>query len=94
MHDGKPLTGNNTYDLANSGVGLASSGGYITDIQSKLDAVKQKIVSGQIKVKTDSVTRTVDPVRILNAQRARRGARSGRRPVLTTAVLAAGAPTR
>jgi basic membrane protein A and related proteins len=49
---GKPLTGSNTYDLANGGVGLATSGGYINDIQSKLDAVKQKIVSGQIKVKS------------------------------------------
>ncbi len=52
VHDGKPLTGNNTYGLNNNGVSLATSGGFISDIQSQLDAVKQKIVSGQIKVKS------------------------------------------
>jgi len=52
VHDGKALSGNNTYDLKNSGVALATSGGYLADIQSKLDAVKQKIVSGQVKVKS------------------------------------------
>lgn len=52
VRDGKPLLGNNTYDLANGGVGLAASGGYIADIQSQLDAAKKKIISGQIKVKS------------------------------------------
>ncbi|MCQ4045496.1 BMP family protein [Streptantibioticus rubrisoli] len=52
VHDGKPLTGNNTYGLNNGGVSLATSGGFISDIQSQLDAAKQKIVSGQIKVKS------------------------------------------
>jgi basic membrane protein A and related proteins len=51
VRDGKPLVGNNTYNLANGGVGLATSGGYIDDIQSQLEAVKKKIISGQIKVK-------------------------------------------
>lgn len=50
VHDGKPKTGTNSYDLANNGVSLATSGGFITDIQSQLDAVKQKIISGGIKV--------------------------------------------
>ncbi|WBO64236.1 BMP family lipoprotein [Streptomyces camelliae] len=52
VHNGKPLTGNNVYSLAKNGVSLATSGGFLTDIQPKLDAAKQKIVSGQIKVKT------------------------------------------
>ncbi len=52
VKDGKPLTGNNTYDLTNGGVSLAASGGFIADIQAKLDAVKQKIIGGQIKVKS------------------------------------------
>ncbi|MQY35190.1 Membrane lipoprotein TmpC [Streptomyces sp. RB17] len=52
VKDGKPLTGNNVYSLAKNGVSLATSGGFISDIQPKLDAAKQKIVSGQIKVKT------------------------------------------
>ncbi|MGW4562000.1 BMP family lipoprotein [Streptomyces sp. NPDC004561] len=52
VHDGKPLAGNNVYSLAKNGVSLATSGGFISDIQPKLDAAKQKIVSGQIKVKT------------------------------------------
>ena len=34
VHDGKPKTGTNTYDLANDGVSLATSGGFINDIQA------------------------------------------------------------
>ncbi|MEU2711065.1 BMP family ABC transporter substrate-binding protein [Streptomyces sp. NPDC007205] len=52
VKDGKPLTGNNIYSLAKGGVSLATSGGFIKDIQPKLDAAKKKIVDGQIKVKT------------------------------------------
>ncbi|MGW5666111.1 BMP family lipoprotein [Streptomyces sp. NPDC003758] len=52
VKDGKPLTGNNVYSLAKGGVSLATSGGFINDIQPKLDAAKKKIVDGQIKVKT------------------------------------------
>jgi basic membrane protein A len=52
VHDGKPLVGNNVYSLAKNGVSLATSGGFINDIQPKLDAAKKKIVDGQIKVKT------------------------------------------
>ncbi|MBY8883945.1 BMP family ABC transporter substrate-binding protein [Streptomyces sp. PTM05] len=51
VHNGKPLTGNNTYNLANGGVSLATSGGFIKDIQPQLDAITKKIISGQIKVK-------------------------------------------
>ncbi|WP_031516213.1 BMP family lipoprotein [Streptomyces sp. NRRL F-5123] len=48
--DKKPKVGTNTYNLANDGVSLATSGNFIADIQSQLDAAKQKIVSGQVKV--------------------------------------------
>ncbi|MFC7865355.1 BMP family lipoprotein [Streptomyces murinus] len=52
VKNGKPLAGNNVYSLAKGGVSLATSGGYLKDIQPKLDAAKQKIVDGKIKVKT------------------------------------------
>jgi basic membrane protein A and related proteins len=52
VHDGKPLTGLNAYSLAKGGVSLSTSGGFIDDIQSQLDAAKKKIVDGTIKVKT------------------------------------------
>ncbi|MEV2212821.1 BMP family ABC transporter substrate-binding protein [Streptomyces sp. NPDC050997] len=52
VHDDKPLAGQNNYTLAKNGVSLATSGGFIDDIQSKLDAAKKKIVDGTIKVKT------------------------------------------
>ena len=52
VHDGKPLTGNQVYSLAKGGVGLATSGGFIDDIKSQLDAAQKKIVDGTIKFKT------------------------------------------
>lgn len=52
VKDGKPLTGTTTYSLAKDGVSLATSGGFIDDVQAKLDAAKKKIVDGSIKVKT------------------------------------------
>jgi basic membrane protein A len=52
VHDGKPLTGNQIYSLAKGGVGLATSGGFIDDIKTQLDAAKAKIVDGTVKVKT------------------------------------------
>ncbi|MEU6340444.1 BMP family ABC transporter substrate-binding protein [Streptomyces sp. NPDC046977] len=52
VKDGAPLSGTQSYDLAKDGVGLATSGGFIDDIKSQLDAAKQKIVSGDIKVDT------------------------------------------
>ena len=47
-----PKTGTNTYNLANGGVSLSTSGGFLTDIQTQLDTAKQKIVAGTIKVAT------------------------------------------
>jgi basic membrane protein A len=48
--DNKPKVGTNSYDLANNGVSLATSGNFLSDVQAQIDAAKQKIVSGQIKV--------------------------------------------
>jgi basic membrane protein A len=48
--DGSPLSGVQTFDLKNDGVGYATSGGKIDDITSKLDDFKSKIVSGEITV--------------------------------------------
>ncbi|MEU1463941.1 BMP family ABC transporter substrate-binding protein [Streptomyces sp. NPDC005727] len=52
VHGGKPLTGTNTYSLSKDGVSLSTSGGFIDDIQAKLDEAKKKIVDGSVKVKT------------------------------------------
>lgn len=50
--DNKPLSGYQTFDLANDGVGYATSGGFIDGIKSKIDAYAAKIKSGKIKVPT------------------------------------------
>ncbi len=50
--DGKPLTGHRIYDLKAGGVDFSTSGGAITDIKTKLDAIKADIISGKIKVPT------------------------------------------
>ncbi|MEV6650483.1 BMP family ABC transporter substrate-binding protein [Streptomyces sp. NPDC051219] len=52
VHDGKPLTGVNSYSLAKDGVSLTTTGGHLKDIQAKIDEAKKKIVDGAIKVKT------------------------------------------
>ncbi|MFE9658845.1 MULTISPECIES: BMP family protein [unclassified Streptomyces] len=52
VKDGKPLSGVNSYPLKDGGVSLSESGGFLKDIQSKLDEAKQKIVDGAVKVKT------------------------------------------
>jgi len=50
--DGKTLTGPQTFDLKNGGVGFSTSGGKINDIKSKLDALKAQIIAGTITVPT------------------------------------------
>jgi basic membrane protein A len=52
VSDGSPITSYKTYDLAHNGVGYATSGGFIDDIKSKIDAYAAKIKSGAIKVPT------------------------------------------
>ncbi|WP_066945980.1 BMP family lipoprotein [Streptomyces lushanensis] len=52
VHEKKPLLGTNSYSLAKDGVSLATSGGFIDDIQAKIDEAKQKIIDGTITVKT------------------------------------------
>jgi basic membrane protein A len=50
--NGKPLTGNQFFDLKRNGVGYSTSGGMIDDIKPKLEGYKQEIVDGTIKVPT------------------------------------------
>jgi basic membrane protein A len=50
--EGKELTGNNVYDLKSGGVDYSTTGGHVDDIKSKLDAFKQDIIDGKIKVPT------------------------------------------
>mgnify|MGYP001358080955 CR=1 FL=1 len=52
VKEGKPRNGVSQYTLKKDGVSLATSGGFIKDIQDKLDAAKEKITSGDVKVKT------------------------------------------
>ncbi|MEU8569298.1 BMP family ABC transporter substrate-binding protein [Streptomyces pathocidini] len=51
VKDGKPLTGTNAYTLEKGGVSLATSGGFIDDIQGQVDAARKKIVDGTVTVK-------------------------------------------
>ncbi len=41
-----------TFDLKSDGVGYATSGGYVDDIQADLEEIKAKIVAGEIEVPT------------------------------------------
>lgn len=50
VEDGKPLTGVHAYDVKHNGVTLATSGGFIKDIQREIDAARDKIVEGRVKV--------------------------------------------
>jgi basic membrane protein A len=50
--DNKFSAGQKIFDLKVDGVGYATSGGGVDDIKSKLDAYKQQIVDGTIKVPT------------------------------------------
>jgi basic membrane protein A len=50
--DNKVTAGQKIFDLKVDGVGYATSGGGVDDIKSKLDAYKQQIVDGTIKVPT------------------------------------------
>ncbi|MFE9457178.1 BMP family protein [Streptomyces californicus] len=52
VEDGKPLTGTQTYSLAEDGVSLTTTGDHLADVQAKIDEAKKKIVDGTIKVKT------------------------------------------
>ncbi|GLW44917.1 lipoprotein [Streptomyces sp. NBRC 14336] len=56
VHDGKPLTGVQTFDLKVNGVGLAESNPKMAEIEGLTDAVaaaKEKIIAGDIKVNTE-----------------------------------------
>jgi basic membrane protein A len=48
--DGKPLSGEQVYDLEDNGVAYSTSGGYIDDITKDLQQYQQQIIDGEIKV--------------------------------------------
>ncbi|GAA2132246.1 BMP family ABC transporter substrate-binding protein [Streptomyces synnematoformans] len=50
VQDGEPLTGDHTFTLKDDGVSLATSGGFVDDIQGDIDAAKKKIADGEITV--------------------------------------------
>ena len=49
---GKPLTGTQNFTLKEEGVSVATSGGFIDDIQDDIDAAKKKIINGDITVRS------------------------------------------
>ena len=50
VKNGTFKAGNKVFDLKAGGVDYATTGGHIDDIKSKLDELKQKIISGEITV--------------------------------------------
>ena len=50
VHNGEAPSGVHEYTLAEDGVELATSGGFIDDIQAEIDAATERIVSGEITV--------------------------------------------
>ncbi|MFD8230361.1 BMP family protein [Streptomyces sp. NPDC059696] len=56
VHDGKPLTGTQTFDLEVNGVGLSESNpeyAKIAGLQDAVNKAKQEIIDGKIKVNTE-----------------------------------------
>ena len=51
-NDKSTKPGFDVYDLKRDGVGIATSGGQIDDIKSKIDGFKAQIIAGKIKVPT------------------------------------------
>ncbi|RKS78764.1 nucleoside-binding protein [Actinomadura pelletieri DSM 43383] len=50
--DGRPQSGSVRFGLAQGGVGYTTSGGFVTDIAPRLEALKKQIIAGQITVPT------------------------------------------
>jgi basic membrane protein A len=56
VHDGKPLTGTQTFDLKVNGVGLSESNpeyAKVAGLQDAVNKAKQEIIDGKIKVNTE-----------------------------------------
>lgn len=51
VKDGEPLTGVGEYTLKKDGVSLSTSGGFIEDIRDEIEAAREKVASGEVKVK-------------------------------------------
>jgi hypothetical protein len=54
---GQFRTGRHSFDLANGGVDISFSGGFIEDIRAQIDSAKQQIISGQVRVPCTPVVR-------------------------------------
>ena len=52
VSEGDTKGGTIVFDLKSDGVGYATSGGYLDDVQADLDEIKAKIISGEIEVPT------------------------------------------
>ncbi|MDE9367090.1 BMP family ABC transporter substrate-binding protein [Luteipulveratus sp. YIM 133132] len=52
VKDGSFKAGNKVFDLKSGGVSVATTGGHIDDIKTKLDPLREQIISGSIKVPT------------------------------------------
>jgi basic membrane protein A and related proteins len=50
VEDGKAPSGVHEYDLAEGGVSLATSGGFIDDISADVEAAEEAIKNGDIEV--------------------------------------------
>ncbi|TDB91081.1 BMP family ABC transporter substrate-binding protein [Actinomadura sp. KC216] len=50
--DGRPQSGSVRFGLAENGVGYSTSGGFIDDVEPRLEALKKQIIAGQITVPT------------------------------------------
>lgn len=51
VQDKKPMRGTTAFDLEKDGVSLATSGGFVDDIQGDIDKAQQKIIDRKIKVR-------------------------------------------
>ncbi|ONK11929.1 BMP family ABC transporter substrate-binding protein [Streptomyces sp. MP131-18] len=50
VEEGEPLTGHHEYTLAEDGVALATSGGFIDDLAPELEEATRRIVDGEVTV--------------------------------------------
>ncbi|MET9291264.1 BMP family ABC transporter substrate-binding protein [Streptomyces sp. NPDC003077] len=51
VKDKKPLSGNKNYTLKENGVRLTTSGGFIDDIQAKIEEARKKVAEGKVTVR-------------------------------------------
>lgn len=52
VEEGEPLSGTHVYDLAENGVALATSGGFVNDISPEIEKATRRIIDGDIEVRS------------------------------------------